>query len=58
MAGSVFAAYTSFGVNSAYLVTAAVMSAPGALALSKLLYPELEKSKTTAEILNMENDVK
>lgn len=58
VAGSVFAAYTSFGVNSAYLVTAAVMSAPGALALSKLLYPELEKSKTTAEILNMENDVK
>lgn len=42
--GTVFAAYTSFGIDSAYLITASVMSAPTALSFSKLIFPETEKS--------------
>ncbi|MFH4981312.1 hypothetical protein AB6A40_008021 [Gnathostoma spinigerum] len=45
IAGSLFAAYISFGACSTYLLSAALMSAPGSLACSKLLYPELEVSK-------------
>ncbi|XP_063860890.1 solute carrier family 28 member 3-like isoform X2 [Scylla paramamosain] len=46
VAGSVMAAYISFGVNPAHLLSASVMSAPAALAFSKLFYPETRKSKT------------
>ncbi|KAJ1519567.1 hypothetical protein ONE63_004842 [Megalurothrips usitatus] len=49
--GSVLAAYISFGADSGHLLTASVMSAMGALAYSKLLLPETEESRTTAEHL-------
>ncbi|XP_060569421.1 solute carrier family 28 member 3-like [Ruditapes philippinarum] len=45
IAGGVMAAYISFGVPPEHLLCASVMNAPGALAVSKLLYPETEKSK-------------
>jgi len=44
VAGTVFAAYTSFGVDPAYIITASIMSAPTALSFSKLIFPETEKS--------------
>ena len=44
----------SFGVPSAHLVSASVMSAPAALAFAKLFYPETEKSKTKAENIVIE----
>ncbi|XP_018022215.1 solute carrier family 28 member 3 [Hyalella azteca] len=47
IAGSVMAAYISFGVSASHLLSASVMSAPAALAYSKLFYPETEVSKTT-----------
>jgi pyrimidine nucleoside transport protein len=43
------AAYISFGVEPIHLLTASVMSAPAALCVSKLFYPETEQSKTAAE---------
>ncbi|CAN7996025.1 unnamed protein product, partial [Ixodes pacificus] len=46
IAGSVMAAYIGFGVSPSHLLTASIMSAPAALAFSKLLYPEVEESKT------------
>ncbi|XP_070387571.1 sodium/nucleoside cotransporter 1-like isoform X2 [Dermacentor albipictus] len=46
IAGSVMAAYISFGVSAGHLVTASIMSAPAALVYSKLLYPETEESRT------------
>lgn len=49
IAGSVMAAYISFGIDAASLLSASVMNAPAALALSKLFYPEIEKSKTTTK---------
>lgn len=45
IAGSLFAAYISFGACSTYLLSATVMSAPGSLACSKILYPETQKSQ-------------
>ncbi|XP_064470798.1 solute carrier family 28 member 3-like [Ornithodoros turicata] len=40
IAGSLFAVYVSVGVKAEYILAASVMSAPAALAFSKLFYPE------------------
>ncbi|XP_050165539.1 sodium/nucleoside cotransporter 1-like [Myiozetetes cayanensis] len=45
IAGSVMGAYISFGIDAASLIAASVMAAPCALAMSKLMYPEVEESK-------------
>lgn len=45
IAGSLFAAYISFGACPLYLLSATFMSAPGSLACSKILYPETEVSQ-------------
>ncbi|ESO84568.1 hypothetical protein LOTGIDRAFT_132040, partial [Lottia gigantea] len=45
IAGGVMAAYISFGVPAEHLLCASVMNAPCALAVSKLLYPEIEESR-------------
>ncbi|ODM92791.1 Solute carrier family 28 member 3 [Orchesella cincta] len=48
IAGSVMAAYISFGVEASSLLTASVLAAPAALSISKLLYPETQVTKTSA----------
>ncbi|KAG7167255.1 Solute carrier family 28 member 3-like 1 [Homarus americanus] len=53
VAGSVLAAYISFGVDPVHLLSASVMSAPAALAFAKLFYPETRKSRTGAQNLPM-----
>lgn len=50
IAGSVMAAYISFGVSAEHLIAASVMSAPAALAISKVMYPETESSLTSGEV--------
>ena len=45
IAGSVLGAFISFGVSATHLLSASVMSAPAALAMSKLMYPETEEPK-------------
>jgi len=52
IAGGVLAGYIAMGVPAGHLVAATVMSAPAALAVSKIIFPELEKSATAGE-LNM-----
>ncbi|XP_068698450.1 solute carrier family 28 member 3-like isoform X3 [Montipora foliosa] len=42
IAGGVLAAYIEFGVSASHLLSASVMSAPAALAISKIMYPETE----------------
>ena len=54
IAGAVLAAYVSFGINAANLLTASVMSAPAALAFSKLFYPETEESNTKADDIDLD----
>ncbi|CAD5117444.1 DgyrCDS6212 [Dimorphilus gyrociliatus] len=51
IAGTVLAAYIGFGVPANHLISASIMSAPAALAISKLMYPETKKSKTRVEDL-------
>ncbi|XP_029168975.1 solute carrier family 28 member 3-like isoform X2 [Nylanderia fulva] len=53
IAGSVLAAYISFGAEPAHLITASVMSAPTALSYSKLFYPETEQSLTKFENIKL-----
>ncbi|KAK7087825.1 solute carrier family 28 member 3-like [Littorina saxatilis] len=54
IAGSVMAAYILYGVPPNHLLSASVMSAPAALSMSKLLYPETERTRhTEEEVYNM-----
>ena len=50
IAGGVMAAYISFGVSAEHLIAASVMSAPAALAISKVMYPETEDSPTAGVV--------
>uniref|UniRef100_A0AC34GT81 Sodium/nucleoside cotransporter n=1 Tax=Panagrolaimus sp. ES5 TaxID=591445 RepID=A0AC34GT81_9BILA len=45
IAGSLFSAYIAFGACPTYLLSATVMSAAVSLAVSKLVYPEVQESK-------------
>ena len=57
IAGSVLAAYiNAFNIDAAHLLSASVMSAPAALAASKLLYPETKKNKNTIETIEQVNE--
>lgn len=53
IAGSVMAAYILYKVPANHLLSASVMSAPAALAMSKLFYPETRKSRTGKEVYNL-----
>ncbi len=46
IAGGVLATYVALGVPAPYLLAASIMAAPGALVISKIVYPETEKSET------------
>ena len=46
IAGSVMAAYTSFGAEAGHLLAASVMSAPAAIVLAKIMVPETEEALT------------
>ncbi|XP_037008056.2 sodium/nucleoside cotransporter 2 isoform X2 [Artibeus jamaicensis] len=45
ISGTVLGSFISFGIEASSLISASVMAAPSALALSKLVYPEVEESK-------------
>jgi CNT family concentrative nucleoside transporter len=46
IAAGVMAVYISFGVPAVHLIAASVMAAPGALVISKLLFPETGEPET------------
>lgn len=46
VSGSVMAAYIAFGISAEHLLTASFMSAPAALGMAKLLFPETEQCAT------------
>ena len=50
IAGGVLAGYIQMGVNPGHLIAASVMSAPAALVIAKLLYPETEHSVTAGDV--------
>lgn len=52
--GMLLGAYVSFGAESAHLITSTLMAAPGTLCFTKLFYPEIEESQTTANTIQVE----
>ncbi|MBU0520088.1 NupC/NupG family nucleoside CNT transporter [bacterium] len=50
IAGGVLASYMSLGVSAGHLIAASVMSAPAALVMAKIIFPETEHSKTAGDV--------
>ena len=50
IAGGVMAVYIALGVPAPYLLAASLMAAPGALVISKIVYPETEPSETKGKV--------
>jgi CNT family concentrative nucleoside transporter len=50
VSGGVMAAYFAFGVEPRHILTAVIMTAPGAILMSKMLVPETEKPETLGTI--------
>jgi len=50
VAGGVLAAYEGFGISAGHLLAASLMSAPAALVISKIIYPETEVSPTRGSV--------
>jgi len=49
IAGGVLAGYIAMGIPAGHLIAASVMSAPAALVMGKLVFPELEHSQTAGD---------
>ena len=50
IAGGVMALYIAMGVKAEFLLAASIMAAPGALVVSKIVYPETLKSPTKKNV--------
>jgi CNT family concentrative nucleoside transporter len=50
IAGGILVVYVSFGAKAEYLIAASLMAAPGALVISKIVFPETEKSQTMGKV--------
>ncbi len=50
IAGGILVVYVSFGAKAEYLLAASMMAAPGALVISKIVFPETEKSETLGKV--------
>jgi CNT family concentrative nucleoside transporter len=50
IAGGVLAGYIAMGIPAGHLIAASVMSAPAALVIGKLVFPETECSATAGEV--------
>jgi CNT family concentrative nucleoside transporter len=57
IAGGVLAAYIAMGIPAGHLIAASVMSAPAALLVGKIIYPELEHSATAGDVTLPEIEV-
>jgi CNT family concentrative nucleoside transporter len=50
IAGGILIVYVSFGAKAEYLLAASMMAAPGALVISKIVFPETEESQTMGNV--------
>jgi len=50
IAGGVLAGYIGMGVDAGHLIAASVMSAPAALVMAKMMFPETQHSKTAGDV--------
>jgi len=57
IAGGVLAGYIAMGIPAGHLIAASVMSAPAALVIGKIVFPETEHSTTSGDVRLPEIDV-
>jgi len=50
IAGGILVVYTTMGAKAEYLIAASLMAAPGALLISKIVFPETEESQTMGTV--------
>ncbi|MBP7184474.1 MAG: hypothetical protein KBA06_03120 [Saprospiraceae bacterium] len=50
IAGGILIVYVNMGAKAEYLLTASLMAAPGALVISKIIFPETEESQTMGDV--------
>jgi CNT family concentrative nucleoside transporter len=50
IAGGILIVYANMGAKAEYLLTASLMAAPGALVISKIVFPETEESQTMGQV--------
>jgi concentrative nucleoside transporter, CNT family len=54
VSGGVMAAYIAFDIEARHILTAVIMTAPGAIMMSKMLVPETEKPETLGTVSSAE----
>jgi concentrative nucleoside transporter, CNT family len=54
VSGGVMAAYIAFNIEARHILTAVIMTAPGAIMMSKMLVPETEKPETLGNVSSAE----
>ena len=57
VSGGIMAAYIFFGIEPKHLLSAVIMTAPGAILISKMLVPETEVPKTAGRVVMSEEEV-
>ncbi len=57
VSGGIMAAYIAFGVEPKHILSAVIMTAPGAIVISKMLVPETETPKTAGRVVMSEEEV-
>jgi CNT family concentrative nucleoside transporter len=50
VSGGVMAAYIAYGIEARHILTAVIMTAPGAILISKMLVPETDKPETLGTV--------
>lgn len=58
IAGGVLAGYIALGIDAGHLIAASVMSAPAAMVIAKIIYPETKHSKTAGDVKIPDNIIK
>ncbi len=57
VSGGIMAAYIFFGIEPKHLLSAVIMTAPGAILISKMLVPETEVPKTAGRVVMSDEEV-
>jgi CNT family concentrative nucleoside transporter len=57
VSGGIMAAYIAFGVEPKHILSAVIMTAPGAIVISKMLVPETETPKTAGRVVMSDEEV-
>src|SRR5437870_3592973 len=56
VSGGIMAAYIAFGIEPKHVLSAAIMTAPGTILISKMLVPETEQPRTAGRVIMPEEE--